>query len=1536
MHKSGSFFRAASVALIVLDATLAFGVERHWRGTTSASASLDANWYEGAKPVGGDDIVLDTDSADKPMTWDIDDVAVGSWTQTNYAGTVTFQTGRDGYNSGAALVRAYGVLAADGTNREFVVTGDLRLCSGVWRHTANPAFATSASVPQSFVSCTNGLGVYRLLVRVDGDCMIGTGAHVNVSSIGYVNGSGPGYGGLYNSAARMGASHGGGGAIAASGVTHCYGSARAPVCLGSGSSSKGGGCFVLSVGKALELDGRITADAENSTGYYSGAGGSVYIQAKTLAGAGSVTANGGAVVNTHGGGGGRIAVVLSDGDFSSFTGSLRANHRKTPGACGAGGTVYMEAGADGVGRGTLVVDGMKTEDTAALTATSRTAYTGWTAEDAAFKPRKIVFRDRAVLGAPAGIVCDLAETELDTTTYSDYAHTIRLHGGTIVFKDGEAIGCNLNSYAAGGVLRAGLSGGGVLRLAGGCTFTSDFATTLQGSLELLSGAVITHTANGSSKVYGIDLTVSGAVTNRAGGSISAKGRGHATNTGPGKPNTGTENRGGSHAGIANKESGDICYGSPTCPVTMGSGGMKQPGGGTIRLMIEGELVNDGSIDAEGNSGSYHAGAGGSVWITARSIAGAGRISANGGSVTGYQTPGGGGRVAVWLTDPDADFSDFDESRITACSGAQGTTLYSGAGTVYLKTGAHAADEGTLVIANSNSTATAKYTEIGSDMGTVRVGSLVIRDKGRLLLRGGHRLEAGGSWSNASLFTAESNSDVVLWSTNTAVVTGTNAFHTLACTAGGKTIRFGTAGSRLSILPGGRLTLNGEKGNLLTLEGDAADTDWTLEAGAGSDLSDLRYLDVAHSDASSIAGFLVAIHSVDGGHNSDNWMFTTVQPGDPITWTGGSNTQWADPANWDPVRVPVETDIVTIPAGKTHDPVLSSPLTLNSLTVAAGASLALNGCDLTLTNALTVAGTLNVDGGETIAVEGDLDLGGAVSGAIARLVLAGGNAQTVTVGGNAIQTVSVSKTGGSVAWGDALAADALSCALAAPLAMTFAAGETVSLRELRLDGAVGGAASLTLGSGGDGAWKLKVTDLERVSGVSVSKCDASGGITIHGDAPSIDGGGNANWVFGEDLFVWTGGASGDFGTDANWSGGQAPGAGDRVVIDTAAAVTLGAATEIAQLTLGGGAGAASLAATAALTVSGTVDVRTNGTLSLNAPSAVGNALFVRNGGVVTHKANASTEAYKIDLAVGGNATVEAGGRIDVKAKGYAGGDGPGCSKSNAGSSHGGRASNGNAPDSVKPCYGSIIAPTALGSGATAGYAGGGAVKLFVSGDLRIDGAVDADAQGGRDWYSGSGGSVYVSTRRLLGSGVLRADGGYVTSGHPGGGGRIALYQTAATDLSAFTGRIQAYGGYIYTGSTTTYIPRSSSGTVFIRNAGDTGGTVYLANGNGATDANPFRPLASEFPVTVNGDDPAIFRDIAFHVSASGALVLTGGAKIADLYLGDGAQVRLNDHTLAIRSPTHRNGKGWSESVLIDTGAGGLGRFVWPGGFCLILR
>ena len=68
--------------------------------------------------------------------------------------------------------------------------------------------------------------------------------------------------------------------------------------------------------------------------------------------------------------------------------------------------------------------------------------------------------------------------------------------------------------------------------------------------------------------------------------------------------------------------------------------------------------------------------------------------------------GGGGRIAIKLTDADADFSGVDVSRIFASGRSNTGTGYiehlSSAGTVYLKTGAEAEKAGTLYLHNDTS------------------------------------------------------------------------------------------------------------------------------------------------------------------------------------------------------------------------------------------------------------------------------------------------------------------------------------------------------------------------------------------------------------------------------------------------------------------------------------------------------------------------------------------------------------------------------------------------------------------------------------------------------------------------------------------------------------------------------------------------------------------------------------------------------------------------------------------------------------------
>ena len=160
----------------------------------------------------------------------------------------------------------------------------------------------------------------------------------------------------------------------------------------------------------------------------------------------------------------------------------------------------------------------------------------------------------------------------------------------------------------------------------------------------------------------------------------------------------------------------------------------------------------------------------------------------------------------------------------------------------------------------------------------------------------------------------------------------------------------------------------------------------------------------------------------------------------------------------------------------------------------------------------------------------------------------------------------------------------------------------------------------------------------------------------------------------------------------------------------------------------------------------------------------------------------------------NVTVDAGCKIGVDEKGYPDRSGPGTtSHSDGGAGHGGK---GGSEINGGPIYGSATDPVTLGSGGrhptgTAG-SGGGAMRLFISGSLMVNGTLSANGQGyvssGHDG-GGSGGSIYVTTDTVSGSGSITANGGpgYWIGG--GGGGRIAIYY----ETNSFSGTARVNGG-----------------------------------------------------------------------------------------------------------------------------------------------
>ena len=182
------------------------------------------------------------------------------------------------------------------------------------------------------------------------------------------------------------------------------------------------------------------------------------------------------------------------------------------------------------------------------------------------------------------------------------------------------------------------------------------------------------------------------------------------------------------------------------------------------------------------------------------------------------------------------------------------------------------------------------------------------------------------------------------------------------------------------------------------------------------------------------------------------------------------------------------------------------------------------------------------------------------------------------------------------------------------------------------------------------------------------------------------------------------------------------------------------------------------------------------------------LVITNNAILTLEGDQeSTNAFKGVKINAVNLTITEGASISADQKGYGPENlGPGTSSDpTVGASHGDHT--GNPLSAVT--YGSAIRPIDLGSGGGAWlHRGGGAIQLIVSDTFTNNGTVSAS--GGN---ASSGGSIYVSTKKIAGNGTLHANGGalFFTGffKSPGGGGRIALYY----ETSSFEGMIEAKGG-----------------------------------------------------------------------------------------------------------------------------------------------
>lgn len=280
-----------------------------------------------------------------------------------------------------------------------------------------------------------------------------------------------------------------------------------------------------------------------------------------------------------------------------------------------------------------------------------------------------------------------------------------------------------------------------------------------------------------------------------------------------------------------------------------------------------------------------------------------------------------------------------------------------------------------------------------------------------------------------------------------------------------------------------------------------------------------------------------------------------------------------------------------------------------------------------------------------------------------------------------------------------------------------------------------------------------------------------------------------------------------------------------------------------------------------------------------------------------------------LTVTGNATIQAGGGITADGKGNPGGVGPGAGRSSStpsgsiggGGGYGGYGAVGGAPSGYSAnggnAYGSVTEPADPGSGGgfysnpLMGGAGGGAIRLHVTGVLQLDGRISAAGNPGTapNAGGGSGGTVALTVGTLTGSGVISANGGTGNSlGGGGGGGRIALV-CGAYD---FSGGVSAYGGggYAWGGAGTVYYakPNSQDPTqVVVDNGGQAGTNTTLGSvvtGNYDLSVNNGAVLSSPAPLTLGnllvGSNGWVSLGNQPLTVTGNATVQSGGGIIAD--------------------------------------------------------
>ncbi len=321
--------------------------------------------------------------------------------------------------------------------------------------------------------------------------------------------------------------------------------------------------------------------------------------------------------------------------------------------------------------------------------------------------------------------------------------------------------------------------------------------------------------------------------------------------------------------------------------------------------------------------------------------------------------------------------------------------------------------------------------------------------------------------------------------------------------------------------------------------------------------------------------------------------------------------------------------------------------------------------------------------------------------------------------------------------------------------------------------------------------------------------------------------------------WDGSASTDWFNAANWAENVVPDTSSTVVIDgniqalgyhyQPTVNSSGKTVTIAGLDLG----------------SGTDPNATNSTLTMqyvglnNALTVTGN-VHIGPRGTLAHTGNTNLLEHTVNMRIGGNMTIDSGGRINLSGLGYSANNGPGKATSSCGAGHGGVGSAISICTSPNVAYDNLFDPSDLGSGSSAG--GGGLLRMNVDGNVTNNGTISCDGSS-----SGSGGSITVYANNIGGSGTFTANGSQGGSLY-GGGGRIAFYYhdytLGQTPLATGAGSSDFAG----------------AGTVYLRDLDESNGTLVVDNGSTYTGVTSIASTPQYVPAFAQQTQSPTFKKI----------------------------------------------------------------------------